>query len=288
MIKLKKISALTIKEIFFLIILKLFKSNTFDKNNSKDLLQYSRRITELVNKGYNLKRENDNVLRISFQKKTYFIRRYSSDLNVFEQIFVNGEYNQLLEMINRAGFIDSPLTIVDCGSNIGLFSSWIMDRTNVKKVISIEADKENFDFQNQIFRKTKRSDKCLIINKAIWSDSDSVLQISSNFRDGMEWSRNVVQADYSSKDTLKSISLNQIWEEFIEGNVHILKIDIEGAEKVIFESESSFDLMLSHVKIIAIEIHREVSDRSKIRYLLQNYGFELKEIGETTFGFKFE
>lgn len=267
-------------------ILKFFKSISLNKNNSKDLLQYSRRITELINKGYNFKRVNDNVIRISFQNKTHFIRRYSSDLNVFEQIFVNGEYNQLLEMINRAGLIDSPLTIVDCGSNIGLFSSWIMDRTIVKKVISIEADKENFDFQKQIFKKTGRSDKCFLLNKAIWSDSDSVLQISSNFRDGLEWSRNVVQAGYSSNGTLKSISLNQIWDEFIGGNVHILKIDIEGTEKIVFDSESSFDVMLTNVKIIAIEIHREVSDQDKIWYLLQNYGFELKEIGETTFGFK--
>lgn len=286
MSRLDKFRAFTLKEFFILLLAKT--ANLFSKAliYSDDFRLYSRAVSNLISNGYNIIRINENTLEISNKGDRYFVRRYGSDITVFEQIVINEEYSHVLSLINKAGLKDSALTIVDCGSNIGLFSAWIMNRAKVEKIISIEADKENYSFHKYFISQMKYENRIELLNRAIWSDSSSVLRISSEFRDGLQWSKSVVPAFNSSRDIVNSISLNKILDDFTNQQIHILKIDIEGAEKVVFENKTSFDRMLENTKIIAIEIHKEVESTDSILKILQSNGFVLEEFGETTFGYK--
>jgi len=284
--RINKYRAFTLKEFFILLLVKtarLFSKVLF---YSDDLRLYTKTVNNLISKGYYVIRINDNTLKIFNNCASYFVRRYGSDIKVFEQIIINEEYGHLLCLISKAGLKDSALTIVDCGSNIGLFSFWIMNRAKVRKIISIEADRENYFFQKYFINRMKYENKIELLNKAIWSDSSSVLGISSEFRDGLQWSKSVEPARNSGQNTVNSISLNKILDDFTDQQIHILKIDIEGAEKVVFDNESSFYRMLENTRIIAIEIHKEVESADRILKILESNGFVLEEFGETTFGYK--
>ena len=286
MSRLQKIRAYTLKEIFNLVLFKATNFFSIDIFNSKDLWQYSKAVSNLISIGYDVIRKNEKIIQISINKERYLIRRYGSDLKVFEQIIIRGEYNHILNLIKKAGLANSELNIVDCGSNIGLFSVWIMNKAKVKKIISVEADKENYSFNNYFIHKINFENKIQLLNRAIWSNSSLVLGVSNQFRDGLQWAKSVVPTVDFDQETVCSISLNQILDDFIDQQVDVLKIDIEGAENVVFGNLDSCDRMLRNTKIIAIEIHKEWDSTCEILEILQNYGFVLEEFGETTFGYK--
>lgn len=262
--------------------------NRFLKNNqnTENLLPYSRAVNVLISKGYKVNRLDKKTVEIAINANRYVIRRYGSDIKVFEQVVVNEEYKHLLNLVDKVGLQHMPLTVLDCGSNIGLFSAWILNHLRVKKIVSIEADLDNYIFQKYFIDKMKYTTKVELVNKAIWSDSESILNISSDFRDGQQWAKSVVPTYETNANSVESISLNQVFDSLLDQEIHILKIDIEGAEKEVFENEESFDRLLRNTKIIAIEIHEEVESTSMILSILANYGFDLEKVGETTFGYR--
>lgn len=252
----------------------------------ENLLPYAKAVHNFISKGYEVIRIDKRTIAILVNQDKYYLRRYGSDIKVFEQVVINEEYKYIINLLERCGLGNTPLTILDCGSNIGLFSAWILNNVNVNKIVSIEADLDNYIFQKYFIDKIKYETKVELVNKAIWSDSDSTLKISSDFRDGQQWAKSVVPTSDTNANTVKSISLNQVFENYLDQQIHILKIDIEGAEKVVFSNEKSFDRMLRNTKIIAIEIHEEVESTFMIMAILNSYGFILEKVGETTFGFK--
>lgn len=283
---LAKIRAFTIRELavqLFLRITNRIISNTYYQEN---LLLYAKAVHNLISKGFKVIRIDKMTVAIVVNEEQFYLRRYGSDIKVFDQVVINEEYKYILNLVDRCGLHNTPLTILDCGSNIGLFSAWILNHVKVKKIVSIEADLDNYIFQKYFIDKMKYETKVELVNKAIWSDSESTLKISSDFRDGQQWAKSVVLAFETNSSTVKSISLNQVFDDYLDQEIHILKIDIEGAEKAVFENELNFDRLLRNTAIIAIEIHEEVESTSMILSILDNYGFELKKVGETTFGYK--
>lgn len=286
MSRIKKIRTFSLKEIIVISVVKILRIFSINLSYSADLKQYSRSISKLIYQGFEVIRRNDKTLEISSNGNRFLIRRYGSDMMVFEQIVIGDEYNHVLSLINSAGLVDSELTVVDCGSNVGLFSAWIINRARVQKIISIEADKENYSFNKYFISKMKYENKIKLLNRAIWSNSSSVLGVSNQFRDGLQWAKSVVPPLDFGQETVCSISLNQILDDFIDQQVDVLKIDIEGSEKVVFENLDSCDRMLKNTKIIALEIHKEMDSTGRILETLQDYGFILEQIGEIMFGYK--
>ena len=66
-------------------------------------------------------------------------------------------------------------------------------------------------------------------------------------------------------------------------SITLLKIDIEGAERFIFDDNVDLSF-LSITKVIAIEIHDEFQIREKIYSILKKNNFHLFESGELTIG----
>ncbi|RYG31009.1 MAG: FkbM family methyltransferase, partial [Chitinophagaceae bacterium] len=61
----------------------------------------------------------------------------TSDLAIFEQVFLRGDYD--------ISFPFTPRTIVDAGANIGLFSVLMKSRFPESTIIAIEPDQLNFE-----------------------------------------------------------------------------------------------------------------------------------------------
>ncbi|MEP2298404.1 FkbM family methyltransferase, partial [Algoriphagus sp.] len=220
----------------------------------KNLQPYAETVYDFISKGFKVKRIDKMTLSIMANEEKYFLRRHGSDIKVFEQVIVNEEYRSLIDLLEKCGLANTLLSVLDCGSNIGLFSAWILNKARVKKIVSIEADLENYVFQKYVFSNMRYNSDVELVNKALWSDSESTLKISSDFRDGQQWAKSVVPALEIYPNTVKSISLNQVYDEYLDQEIHILKIDIEGAEKAVFENECGFDRLLANTKLIAIEI----------------------------------
>jgi hypothetical protein len=110
------------------------------------------------------------------------------------------------------------------------------------------------------------------------------LSIQKDFRDGMEWSIQVIESKTPTR--LRAMQITEIMTKYSIEEWDILKLDIEGAEKYLFEREDYASEFLKKTKIIALEIHTEYISESVITNMLEKSGFVISRCGELIIGIK--
>ena len=116
----------------------------------------------------------------------------------------------------------------------------------------------------------------------VWNKNTPLL-INRNFRDGKEWSIRLIENVEENNNTISGFCLSSIINK-MPTMIDILKIDIEGAEKELFNDETYVASFLQKVKCIAIEIHDEFNCRNNIYQLLQKNNFFHFNSNELTIG----
>ncbi len=208
------------------------------------------------------------------------IRMNTSDEDVFYQVFMQEEYSFALELIQKYLPQDKGLNLLDIGANIGLTSIYFANKCNINSIIAVEPDPDNFSQLEKNF--INNGYKATLINKALWS-SDTFLEFDK-IRDRRSWAISVKEATKRTDNGTESITLKSIIEANDLERIDILKIDIEGAEKMLLDEISGFKKALLVTKMIAIELHDEFVSRIEFSDLLINEGFLLYSKGETLFG----
>ena len=67
------------------------------------------------------------------------------------------------------------------------------------------------------------------------------------------WDFTVEEVDYKDENTIPAISIKDIMIKYELEQIDILKIDIEGAEKELFED--NYDYWLKKTRVLVIELH---------------------------------
>jgi FkbM family methyltransferase len=201
-----------------------------------------------------------------------FLRNASTDINVFSQVIYDKEY-ELNYRLN-------PSVIVDCGANIGLASIYFKNRFPKAKIIAIEPERSNFEI---LKKNTERYSNIYCINCGIWPHSTN-LKISNRNCDN--WGFRVEETESKEENSIEAISIDDIMKRFQLDHIDILKIDIEGSEQKVFES--NVDKWLPFVKVIVIELHDGiVKNCAKTFYkALEKYDYETKIRRESIVCFK--
>jgi FkbM family methyltransferase len=134
-------------------------------------------------------------------------------------------------------------SIVDCGANIGITSLFFASRYPNATIYSIEPHPENFALLQQNVRTEKR---IVPINAAVVSASSEVVRFST---DRPSWG-NMINGKGGGTE-VPAITISQILTRFGLAGLDLLKVDIEGAEREIFENGE----FLPHVGLGIIELH---------------------------------
>ena len=228
--------------------------------------------------GYYIQLQSNHlVLQSTFGSLT--LRRNTSDIDVFKQVFINNEYQIVIDyfIINQIQ-VD---TIIDAGANIGLTSLKFATSFPNSKIICIEPDSDNY---KQLQLNLKGLNNVFSLKKALWYESD-FLTFERVFRDSREWSIQVTKSHNKEDALVPALSIHDLIKDYDLQEVDFLKIDIEGSEAEIFKEEHDLSY-LNIVKIIAVEIHDELDCRLEIYKILKNYGFLIFNSGELTIGIK--
>lgn len=245
------------------------------KSNDRFMIESIIRRSILL--GFQVEESNDELILEKEQQKL-FLRKKTSDILVFEQIYINEEYGALINhMIINGKTIH---TIIDCGANIGLTSCLLTVMFPQAKIYSLEPDDGNF---HQLKKNCNNKGNIFPDKRGVWGQ-DAQLYLDRNFRDGKDWSIRTVEANIGFSQ-IEGVSISTLMKEHKLQTISLLKIDIEGAEKSIFQDTTDLSF-LSKVECIAIEIHDELDMREKIYSILLNYGFILFNSGELTIGTK--
>lgn len=195
-------------------------------------------------------------------------RPNTSDHAVFLQIFVHREYHCLDD-------VDKVSLIIDCGANIGYTSAYLLSRFPLARLIAIEPDPENFAMLEKNL--ARYSGRYRALRSAIWSHATGVV-IASKER-GEEWSRSVKPANKDESASLVATDIGSLLEASGCDRISILKIDIEGAEAVIFSS--NYEHWLSRVDNLVIELHGEEC-ASIFEKAIAAQNFRVSQCGELT------
>jgi len=209
-----------------------------------------------------------------------YLRKKGSDIDVFNQIFLMDEYQPLVLAIKKHNIEIS--TIIDLGANIGLSTIYFNNAFENAKIYAIEPDNGNF---KQLHLNIRNKHNILAENVAIWTKKIDLIENSENpFRGGGNWAKTFIPARKEINGSkISGVTLGDLIIKYNLKTIDLLKIDIEGAERYIFDEENNLDF-LAHTKVIAIEIHYEFNIRSNIYKILKKYSFVLFETGELTIG----
>lgn len=218
------------------------------------------------------------IVRINASKTKLKIRKSpSSDLMVFQQVYRGQEYQEVVNLF-RQYFNKEAECIIDAGANVGYTSVFFNSVFKGVKYLVIEPSTENcnlirdnFNFNNIPLN---------LYQGGLWN-KNTYLKIVRDFRDQLDWAIRVEES--SEKTDLKAFTVSHLIEESGVDYIDIFKMDIEGAEKQVFDT--SMDLsFLNKVRCISVEIHDEFDCRTDIYSILQDKGFTLSNVGELTIG----
>tara|TARA_B110000483_G_C18206318_1_gene547814 strand:+ start:2180 stop:2971 length:792 start_codon:yes stop_codon:yes gene_type:complete len=189
----------------------------FPKNNKKDFL-------EVKMKGY---------------KHSIFLRNKSTDISNFHEIFFNIKF-PLPNNLN-------PKFIIDAGANAGYASIYFLNKYPNANIIAIEPDLKNF---NLLQKNCDRYINFKSLKSAIWINNNYVKIQNPN---AGSTAFQIIESDNIDSDSFSAITIDAVLKGSSFEYIDILKIDIEGVEKTLFE-KGNFN-WLNKVHVLIIELH---------------------------------
>jgi len=243
---------------------------------------------------YNHLVHSDGIL-IKYNKKEYLVKyklpalgvvnlyvrnNPASDLEVYQQVFENLEYQAIVDQVFSYMHADQVKFIMDAGANVGYTTIFLKKHFPDANFICIEPEEGNFQ-QLKKNIEINKLDKVNNLKAGLWHREEA-LEISSNFRDKKDWSFQVIESNKA--DTIPGYTVHGIMDLYGWKYIDILKIDIEGSERFVFGNRELMEKFLPMVKFIIIEIHDEYEIRESIYSNLKSFNFNLFEAGESTIG----
>ena len=245
-----------------------------DKKNYQHLLQDCKGEIEDVSPAEAILNHivNEKSLKLIFRKFP------SSDLSVLHQVFHLDCYGPIVKKITEYFPSNSPLRIIDAGGNVGYSSIYFKIFFPFAEIITIEPDERNL----------RQLEKNILINNiwlkdlvkgALWF-RPAFLEVLRDFRDNRDAS--IIVQETRNKTTLQGFGFDEILKKNNWDQADLVKIDIEGGERFLFDTEEKADNILKKTNFLAIEIHDEFNIRSAIYRHLDRNGFEYFESGDLT------
>jgi FkbM family methyltransferase len=184
------------------------------------------------------------TLRTELARHPLLCRPGSSDGNVYHQIFVEREY-ACVDDLKDVNFI------LDCGGNVGYSAAYMLSRFPASHLLSIEPDPGNFEILRANL--APYGDAARLLRSAVWSHPAGLVLSTAPYRDGMEWTRQVRECKPGERPDLLAVDIDTVLQQFPGERISILKMDIEGAEGVVFGA--NYETWLDRVDNIVIELH---------------------------------
>lgn len=190
-----------------------------------------------------------------------------SDWYVYNEIFVDGEYDQAIDACVR----DAPpgSWVLDVGANAGFFTlrlvdTWLRHRGGSAQlqVACVEGAPETFRTLSRNVAQLKGI--CVAYNGLAGRRSGSA-SISRSADSGLN---SIVDRPSLRRTRMPFVDLTTIVPG--DARIQLAKIDIEGAEQLLLDSYRD---LLARVDAVVIELHHALCDTRQCRLVLADSGF---------------
>ena len=214
------------------------------------------------------KRFNKDYL-ISIRPKGYdhpiFLRNKTTDVPMFYYIFQAKEYD--------IKFSFKPKIIIDCGAHVGLGAVFFARKYPEAMIYAVEPEKSNFDL---LVKNTESYPNVKCLNYGIWNKPTHLKIVDIGVGN---WGYMTEEVSTKDETRIEAISIDEIMSRFGIDKIDICKINIEGAEKEVFEK--NYEKWVPKTKAIIIELHDRMRQGCTKSFLsaMANYEFSLSPHG---------
>lgn len=166
------------------------------------------------------------------------LRTGTSDLAILDEVVLEDGYGFELPQ--------APAVIVDAGANIGLATLWFKARWPQALIIAVEPDAGNY----ALLQENVRGITGITTVRAAITPSDGMVGWAT---EGLRPSGFHVRGLRPGEEGVMGLSIGSLMEAHGLEHIDLLKLDIEGGEKELFEAA---DLgWMDQVDTIAVELH---------------------------------
>ncbi|WP_298343659.1 FkbM family methyltransferase [uncultured Algibacter sp.] len=259
-----------IRKVFRIFFPKKFSSTELFEHQ----LHHNREIVSFIKEHDSYLVKLKNTLTIKMRNENH------SDYMVLQQVFNLKQYEIITSLIKSNQKTNDKNVIIDAGANVAYTSLYFSNSLSRVSVYAVEPSFENAAMCNENISLNMLDNKIHFYHRALSHKSGLKFQLNTKFRDAKDWAI-MTKQDVNGK--VEGITIGEIISENNLSYITLIKIDIEGAERFIFDNDSDLSF-LKITKLIAIEIHDEFNIREKIYVILKEYGYYLFETGELTVG----
>ena len=183
--------------------------------------------------------KKDGAYKSSRYHSNIYLRNKYADKCTFKQVFLEAQYNFHISF--------TPTTIIDGGANIGLASVYFAHRYPSASIVSVEPSQENFEvLQKNIASFSNVKAKL----GGIWNDNKNLVIVNAQDYDN---SFMVEEVEAVTPGSIPAFSIASIMQEQQWVTIDLLKLDIEGSEKEVFEK--NYETWLPNTRMVIIEVH---------------------------------
>jgi FkbM family methyltransferase len=213
--------------------------------------------------------------------RTLWLRRFTSDVMVYNQIMLKREFEPIVKIFRARNF--TPVNCIDAGANIGLTTVYLKSKYPSLSIVAVEPNESNFQSLEKNVSGNNLSG-CKLLKMGLWSSQMNLTARNEpNQKEELEWGFAVKAAADSASGSIAGVTIDELMRQNGWANIDFLKIDIEGAEEEIFAKEESYDAFLKVTKSLSLEVH-DVEFEKKIVHMLERRGYEVSKFGELVFG----
>lgn len=180
-------------------------------------------------------------LRLPGYRAPILARSGSSDVEVFEKVFVKEEYHCQ---------VDSPRLIVDLGANVGYASLYFAAHYPGATIVAVEPEASNYEL---LAANARAYPQIVPLQAAVWGRS---ARLSIANPGDPNWMFRVTEAAAAGAPSVAAITIPEILARYGDQMIDILKVDIESAELELFGE--GCEQWLGRVRTIIIELHDNV------------------------------
>jgi FkbM family methyltransferase len=168
-----------------------------------------------------------------------FLERESDVLVLPQGASVTTKYQEILARGRR------PLVIV-CGANTGLSAIFFVLLFPQALVVAMEPSDDNFEM---LQRNVGFYPSIIPMQTGVW-DKNCHLRIANPNADPLEYQ--TVECDPGERDALAALTMDDILMRFPDGELLLIKIDIEGSEQALFRSHTDW---IERTPLMIVELH---------------------------------
>lgn len=190
------------------------------------------------------------------------LRVPSTDVSTYKHIFVRNEYQFEGEV--------EPSTIVDAGANTGLASIYFANRYPGAKIIAIEPEPGNFDL---LTKNVAPYPNVIPVRAALWNCNETIELVDPGLGEWGYMTR--TESDDAIAGSLRhqvdGVTVDQLLKRYQLANIDLMKLNVEGAEREIFEN---CDAWIGQVDVVVVKLHDRMKPGCTTSFFAGARGFD--------------